>query len=122
VALIVTATLVVTAEVVMAKLADDAPCGIVAVAETDTTLGSLLASDTIVTAGAGALTETVPVEPLPPMNCEGFAVTVESAKAGVVPGPSSGVTLATNASAQKMRGSPFQTLSKALGVVGKLVD
>ena len=106
----------------MGKLADDAPCAIVALAGTDTTLGSLLARDTTTLPGAGAFTETVPVEPLPPVTAEGSAVTVARPKTGVVPGPSSGVNFAINASAQKMSGSPFQTLSRAPAVVGKLAD
>ena len=69
--------------------------------------------------GAGAFTETVPVALLPPVTAEKFVVTVASPKVGVVPGPSTGVSLATNASAQKMTGSPFQTRSGAPGVVGK---
>jgi hypothetical protein len=121
-ALIVTATLVVTGEVVMAKLADDAPCAIVALAGTDTTLGSLLVKDTNTLPGAGAFTATVPVDPLPPVTADGFAVTVARLKTGVVPGPSTGVSLATNASAQKTSGSPAQTLSGAPGVVGKSAD
>src|SRR5262245_61750581 len=106
----------------MTKLAEDAPCAITALGGTDAMFGWLLVRDTITSAGAGALTETVPVELLPPVIVEGSAVTVARPKTGVVPGPSSGVNLVMNASAQKMSGSPFQILSGAPGEVGKLAD
>ena|SRR6476661_3588305 len=114
--------LVTTVDVVMAKLADDVPCKIVTLAGTDTTLGLLLVNETTTFPDATALAVTVPVDPLPPVTSDGFAVTVARVNTGVVPGPSSGVTLAMKASPQKTSGSPFQTRSTAPGVVGKLTD
>jgi len=107
----------VTAAVVTANVAPAAPAEITAFAGTLTTAVLLLESDTDAPpAGAPVVSVTVPIEPFPPMTVAGLVVT-DTRVGGA--GTLDGVSLVTNASAQKIRRSPFQTRSKAPGVVGK---
>ena len=82
-AVILTTVFLLTAVVVTVKVADRLPVGIVTVAGTDALVGVLLDKLTWnPPKGAGAVSVTVPSEPLPPRTLVGLSESADSTAAG----------------------------------------